>query len=429
MRTSKRSILVATFGLLLVAANVWAAAAKEEKNDYPNATRKDPKLEMSSGNQKDLNKALELVNDNKIDEAMPMLQKVLDDPKASKYARALALEAEAQGASGKQDDVTAIAKFKEAYALDALPNSQQFQVLYNIAIMQIQSEKYDDSLNTINEWFKVTGAQKADAYALQGNAYYRMEKYQPAVEAMKKALSLSDKPSDSWNQILMASYAELDQFDEAAKVVEQQLAKNPNDAKLTTQLATIYVKGKQDQKAVDLLAAAKQKGLLTSENDYKLMAQLYDQLDKPKEGAAVLSEGFSKGIIKPSYEMYKLLGDSYALGNDDTHALDAYGKASPLSKDGNIDYVRGSLLMNNDRGKEAVDALRQAVAKGNLKQPGEAYILLGDAENNNNNSAGASAAWEKARAYPSTKQMADSRLKNMKSGKGPIIKHAKTPGS
>ncbi|HEY2397267.1 MAG TPA: hypothetical protein VGH81_15000 [Rudaea sp.] len=427
MRISKRSILVATLGLLLAAANVWAA--KEEKNEYPNATRKDPKLEMSSSNQKDLNKALDLVNNNQVDEAMPTLQKVLDDPKASKYARALALEAEAQGASGKQDDATAIAKFKEAYALDALPNSQQFQVLYNIAITQIQSEKYEDSLNTINEWFKVTGAQKADAYALQGNAYYRMEKYQPAVDAMKKALSLSDKPSDSWNQILMASYAELDQFDEAAKVIEGQLAKNPNDAKLTTQLATIYVKGKQDQKAVDLLATAKQKGLLTSENDYKLMTQLYDQLDKPKEGAAALNEGFSKGIVKPSYEMYKLLGDSYALANDDAHAIDAYGKASQLSKDGNVDYVRGSLLMNNDRGKEAVDALHQAVAKGSLKQPGEAYILLGDAENNNNNRAGASAAWEKARAYPSTKQMAESRLKNMKSGKGPIIKHAKSSGS
>ena len=74
-----------------------------------------------------------------------------------------------------------------------------------------------------------------------------------------------------------------------------------------------------------------------------------------------------------------------------------------MRKDGNVDYVRGSLLLNNDRGKEAVEALRQAVAKGGLKQPGEAYILLGDAENNENNSAGATAAWEKAKGYPSTK--------------------------
>ncbi|HSE11420.1 MAG TPA: tetratricopeptide repeat protein [Rudaea sp.] len=420
------SRMIVTIGVaVLLGAGVAHAAKKDEKNEYPNATRAEPKLEMSSGTQKDLNKALDLVNDSKYDEAQPILQKVLGDSRASKYARALALEAEGQIASGKQDDEAAIKNFRDAYALDALPNSQQFQVLYNVAIIQIQSEKYQDALNTLNEWFKVTGAQKAEAYALQGNAYYRLEQFQPAVDAIKKALSLSDKPNDSWYQILMASYAELEQYDEAAKVLEQQLAKNPNDVKLTTQLATVYIKGKQDQKAVDLLVAAKQKGLLTSESDYKLMAQLYDQLDKPKEAAAVLSEGFTKGIVKPSYEMYKLLGDSYALATDDAHAIEAYGKASGFSKDGNVDYVRGSLLMNNDRGKEAVEALRQAVAKGGLKQPGEAYILLGDAENGENNAKAAAEAWEKAKAYPSTRQMAEQRLKSMKGGKGPVIKRSK----
>ena len=423
MRHSTRAILGVAAALFLACGSV--VAKEEAKNEYPNATRKDPKLDMSAGTQKDLNKALDLVNSDKYDEAMPLLQKIVDDSKASKYAHAMALYGEAQVANGKNDDATAIARFKEAYAIDALPNNQQFQVLYNIAVMEIQSEKYDDALNTLNDWFKVTGSQKAEAYALQGNAYYRLDKFQQAVDSIKKALSLADKPSDSWYQILMASYAELDQYDEAAKVLEQQRAKNPNDVKLITQLATVYVKGKQDQKAVDLLADAKQKGLLTGENDYKLMAQLYDQLDKPKEGAAVLSEGFSKNIIKPSYEMYKLLGDSYALANDDTHAIEAYGKAAPLSKDGNVDYVRGSLLLNNERGKEAVEALRQAIAKGGLKQPGEAYILLGDAENNQENNAGATAAWEKAKGYPSTRQMAESRLKNMKGGHAPATKKTK----
>ena len=118
-------------------------------------------------------------------------------------------------------------------------------------------------------------------------------------------------------------------------------------------------------------------------------------------------------------------GDSYALAEDDSHAIEAYGKAAGMSKDGNVDYVRGSLLLNNDRGKEAVEALRQAVAKGGLKQPGEAYILLGDAENNENNSAAATAAWEKAKGYPSTKTMAEQRLKSGKSGKAPVTKHSK----
>jgi hypothetical protein len=84
--------------------------------------------------------------------------------------------------------------------------------------------------------------------------------------------------------------------------------------------------------------------------------------------------------------------------------------------------------MNNDHPKEAVDALRQAVAKGGLKQPGEAYILLGDAENNQNNTSAAVAAWEKAKGYPSARQMAEQRLKNQKSGHGPVVKKSKTSG-
>lgn len=424
MRNSTR-IILAVAAVLLLVAGAWA---KEEKNEYPNATRKEPKLEMSSGTQKELNKALDLVNNNQMDEAQPLLEKVANDTKASKYARAMALYGEGQVANSKDDDAAAIKRFREAYDLDALPNNTQFQVLYNIAIMQIQSEQYDAALATLTDWFKVTGAQKPEAYALEGNAYYRMEKYQQAIDSMKKALSMSDKPSDSWYQILMASYAELDQYDQAAAILEQQLAKNPNDAKLMTQLATVYVKAKQDQKAVDLLASAKQKGLLTSESDYKLMTQLYDQLDKSKEGAAVLAEGLEKNIVKPSYEIYKLLGDSYALANDDAHAIEAYAKASPLAQDGNVDYVRGSLLMNNDRGKEAVEALRQAVAKGGLKQPGEAYILLGDAENYQNDTKGAMAAWEKAKGYPSTKTMAEQRLKTQRGGHAPVVKRQKKSG-
>src|ERR1700751_2825302 len=132
MRNSMRATFAVAIALLLAAGSAWAA--KEEKNEYPNGSRKDPKVEMSASTQKDLNKALDLTNDGKYDEAMPLLEKGANDSKASKYAHAMALYGEAQVANGKNDDATAIAKFKEAYALDALPNNQQFQVLYNTAV-------------------------------------------------------------------------------------------------------------------------------------------------------------------------------------------------------------------------------------------------------------------------------------------------------
>ena len=411
IRNHARILFCILVALLLAAGGAFAADKKEkEVNQYPNATRKEPKADVG-GSGKELNKAFELLNNSKDDEAAPIIQKVLDDPKATPYAHALALQAQGQIAYNKQDNATAIKQFRAAYDADALPNNAHFSVLYQVAQLQVQEEKYQDSLNTLDEFFKVTGGvNKGEPYALQANDYYRLEKFQPAVDSIKKAMSLTDKPADNWYQILIASYSELEQYDQAADALKQQLAKTPDDPKLLHLLAAIYVKGNQNEKAVAVLADERKKGLLSSEDDYKLAAQIYDQSDKSKEGAAFLQEGFDKGVVKPSYAMYKLLGDSYALAQDDTNAINAYAKASTLSKDGDIDYMRGSLLLNNDRAKEAVDALKQAIAKGGLKHPGETYILLGDSYNQLDDTADAKAAWQKAKAYPSAQKMAEQRL-------------------
>src|ERR1035437_2396709 len=68
---------------LLLAGNAFAKDKKEE-NEYPNATRAEPKVEMAAGDQRDLNKAADLVNENKSGEAQPLVEKILGNSKASK---------------------------------------------------------------------------------------------------------------------------------------------------------------------------------------------------------------------------------------------------------------------------------------------------------------------------------------------------------
>ncbi len=214
----------------------------------------------------------------------------------------------------------------------------------------------------------------------------------------------------------MASYFELNQFDQAAEVVQQQMQKNPNDKKLLNQLATIYIQADKPQQALDLMAKAKSQGLITTSEDYMQLAKLYGAADKYKEASATLKEGLDKGILKPSFDVYKLQGDVCTQAEDDACAIDAYTKASPQAKDGNVDYQLGYLLFYSDKSKDAADALTRAISKGGLRQEGEAYLLRGDAENDLNQTAAATTDWQKASGYPSTKTMADQRLKAAKGG-------------
>ena len=51
-----------------------------------------------------------------------------------------------------------------------------------------------------------------------------------------------------------------------------------------------------------------------------------------------------------------------------------------------------------------------------LRQEGEAYLLRGDAENDLDRMSAAVADWQKAAGYPSTKAMAEQRIRTVKGG-------------
>lgn len=415
MKLSKPVLAMICAASLLLAGNVLAKDKKTE-NEYPNATRHEPKVEMSSSDQRLLDKAADLVNENKSADAQPLVEKVLSNSHASPYAQAFAHQLQAQIYYDQDKSDQAIAEYRKAIDLDALPNAAQFQIIYAVAQLQVQDEKYQDALSTLDQWQKLTGKESADELALKANAYYRLDQFQPAVDTMKKAISLSDKPNDSWTQILMASYFELNQYDQAAQLVQQQLTKDPTNKKLLNQLATIYIQGDKPQQALDLLAKAKSQGLITTNDDYLQLAKLQAAADKPKDAAATMKEGFAKGALQPTFDSYKLQGDVCTQAEDDACAIDGYSKAAPFAKDGNVDYQLGYLLFYSNRSKEAIDALNRAISKGSLRQEGEAYLLRGDAENDLDQTSAAAADWHKAAGYPSTKTMAEQRIRAAKGG-------------
>ncbi|MBN8728547.1 MAG: tetratricopeptide repeat protein [Xanthomonadales bacterium] len=400
----------------LLAASGSALAARKPDNPYPNATRQEPKAEMSATDQRDLNKAADLVNDGKDEEAQKYVTRALERSRSSNYAQSFANQLQGQIYYDQDKSDEAIAAYRKALEIGGLPNAQHFQVLYVVAQLQLQDEKYDEALASIAEWEKLTGTQNADELALKANAYYRTDKYQQAVDTMKQAMSMADKPNDSWNQILMASYFELGQYDQAAQLVQQQLAKDPTNIKLVNQLATVYIQADQNEKAAEVMAKAKNEGLITSGADYLQLAKLYSSADRNKDAMATMKEGFDKGLIEGNYDNYKLLGDICMQADDEACAIDAYAKASPNAPDGNVDYQLGYNLYYADRSREAVEALNRAIQKGKLRQEGEAYLLRGDAENDLDQSAAALADWQKAAGYPSTRAMAEQRINTTRGG-------------
>jgi Flp pilus assembly protein TadD len=299
-----------------------------------------------------------------------------------------------------------------------LPNDTYFALEYELAQFQLGDQQYQATLGTIAKWRAEGKKETAESYALEGNADYRLEKYPEAIAAIKKAQSMTDKPEASWNQILMASYAESGQGDQAAKLASDELAKNPGDTGALHNASAILLQQQKYPEAIKLMEQARSSGALKEESDWINLVKAYllvaqEGTDPQGNGAKALQvfdDGMAKGAIKPTAENYKLAGDAAVIGENDTSAISYYQKGAPLAKDGEIDLALGREQLQKQKYSEAKKSLQSGIDKG-VKQKGNAYMLLAESERGLKNKPAAIAAMKLAAQQPETAAKAKAWLK------------------
>ncbi|MBN8712426.1 MAG: tetratricopeptide repeat protein [Xanthomonadales bacterium] len=406
-----------------------ATAAQSSKSDkpealYPNATRKEPKLDLTSPrDQKAINDGLEAANAGDDEKAEKDLQPIIDKSK-SKYAKAMALQGLA-GVKYKNGDIKgAITMLQQAIDLGVMPNDTYFQLLYMLAQFQMADQDYQASLNTLAKWRDEGKKETADSYALEGNADYRLKKYPEAIAAIQKAKSLGTKSEPSWDQILMASYAESGQTDQAAKLAMQAVADAPNDATALNNAVAILTEAKQYPQAIDLMEKARANGTLKTQTHYVNLAKLYlitgQSSDDPKpnaiKAAQVLDDGMTKGIVDKNTENYTLLGEAAQLADNNAQAVDNYVKASATASNGDAALRAAQVLITENKYTDAKKYAQEALDKGLTDHKGNAYMVLAASERGLKHKAEAIAAMKKAAEQPETAARAKEWLKQQGGG-------------
>jgi len=418
-----RTLAGAAIALMLVSSPLMARQHKDEapKKEalYPNTTRQEPKLDLTNAkDQKAINEGLDAVSAGDKEKAESVLQPIAESSK-SKYAQALALQGLANLKYNNDDLKGAIATLQQSLAIGVLPNDTYFQLMYELAQFQMADDQYQAAIDTLHKWRDEGKRETPESYALEGNAQYRLEKYPEAIAAIKKAKSLTDKPQETWDQILMASYAQSGQKDEATKLAQDQLAANPNDPTARRNAVTVYVNAEKYPEAIDLLEKARAAGTLTDGTDHATLAKLYllqaQASDDPKpsaaKGAQVLQDAIDKNLVPADAENYRLLGQAYEMADNSAKAVVAYNKAVPLAKDGEAALRAANLQLIESNYSQAKALLQQALSKG-VKHKGTAYMLLAECERALKNKPAAIAAMQQAAQQPETAEKAKEWLKS-----------------
>lgn len=421
--------MLASVALLLgvVSSPVLARKSDDAKPKkevlYPNTTRAEPKLDLTSAkDQKNLNDGLDAVNEGDKAKAEQLLQPIIDGSK-SKYAQALALQGMASLKYNDSDYKGAIASLQRSLALGVMPNDTYFQLMYMLAQFQLADEQYQPALDTIAKWRAEGKKETADSYALEGNAEYRLGKYAEAIASINKAKSLTDKSQPTWDQILMASYAESGQDEKAAELAKNQLNSNPSDPNALNNAVAVLMQAHKYPEAIQMMEKARASGTLTKDSQYVNLAKLYlitgqesaDPAPNATKAQQVLEEGMSKGVLKPDAETYVLLGQSAEIANNIDKAIGYYNKAQPIATDGEAALRAGRLLLSENKYSQAKGLIQQAIDKG-VKHKGTAYMLLAESERGLKNKPAAIAAMKKAAQDPETAAKAKDWLKETGAG-------------
>ena len=406
--------LVLLLALLMASGSALAQRNKKSADEkdplYPNATREEPEGKTSQRMAPKLQKVQDAFYDEKYDQALELAQEIIDNKRANEYERSFATQVQAHVAVEQDDYPRAIGLMQKALEINGLSNDAHYQMMYQVAQMQLAEEQYDAALKTLERFVTETRSEDPKIMALRGNAMYRMERYEEAVPLLRQAIDATDKPEESWLQLLMATYFEMDKPSEAAAIAEQLVARSPDDKTLVRNLSSIYLQADQNEKAAKVLEDAKARGMLTEAEDYEQLYKLYYYIEQEDKAIATINEGIEKGILPPSAEVYRIVGDAHYFSERIPQAAEAYGKGAALAKDGELDLLHSRVLHELDRHAEAKAAAQRAVDRG-VKRKGDAYLLLGAAAFGLGDKEGAVAAYKQAAKFPESKTMAETWLR------------------
>ncbi len=381
------SVLVATLLGGAVVTDAMAQARSSERSSksrgaakaevlFPEATREEPKGKPSAKVGGKLQKLFNAYNKDDFETTRTLADEILAADAANDYDRSVAAQLGSQAAYNLDDMPAAKQYLQQALQFNSLDNNGHYQAMLMLAQLQLQDEEYAEGLATLDKYLAESGSKKAEDMVIKGQALYQTERYAEAVPVLRQAIAAAAEPKDSWNQLLMAALAEAGQTGDAVKEAEALAAKNPADKKAQLNLASMYMQADDMAKAAAVMDTLRAAGQLTEEREYKQLYSIYANTEnKEKDTIAVINEGLSKGILKPDYQTYLALAQSYYYSDQIPQAIEAWQKAAPLSKDGETYLNLAKVLHSEDRIPEAKEAARQALAKG-VKRADDAKKII-----------------------------------------------------
>jgi len=329
------------------------------------------------------------------------------------YERAVVLRSLSSLYALQENYKEAANMLKQALALNALPPEQTLQARLNLAQLYMATGQYALAIKTLPK----TSHLDASTAAMLANAYAQLKQYRKALPHIKRAIQQSKKPPQSWYQLNLALYYELDDYHSAARLLKKLMQLYPDNDEYWAQFASVLQQLKHYKKAASVQYLRYLSGRLKSEKEQLNLINLITYIGAPYKAGRLLQQGFNNGSIRQTAKNWETLANLWQMAKESDLAITALNKASSLSPKGKLYLQLAQIHVEQENWPKAIAAAQKALQKGGLRNAGQAYVLLGISQYEAGHRKAALKAFQRAAKYRKQKRVAQQWIDYLRSEK------------
>ena len=278
-----------------------------------------------------------------------------------------------------------------------IPESERSKTYYNIFQIYLSQNDLNKAMQYAEQWLAAGGEPDRDGMWQLSVINQKLERNQEALRWAERVFEIDGPDADRQvYDFLIYLYDATGQRAKKAQLLEQLLARNPNERRLWDAIAGDYFAANEERKAFEVQKAMYLGGILKTEDELMRIVNFYNRFDAPYHGARVLEKEMNAGRISKTYERLELLANLYQVAREFDLAIPVIEEAAELQNSGSMYERLGRSYAELQQWAKAEDALIKAINAGNLKDRGLAWVLIGQSRYERDDRAGAREAFRNA---------------------------------
>ena len=317
-----------------------------------------------------------------------------------------------------EDYTSALQSYENVIKQPDIPLAMEINTRFTVAQLYFVQERWKDGIDALLKWFDMTTTPNANAYVLLAQGYYQLQDYDKALTNINIAIEDFEGkgriPKEQWYNLARFLYAEKNMNEEATQVLRELITYYPKK-QYWVQLSFIYSEQNKETLQLGAMETAYVQDLLEKDGEYRNMASLFLNAEVPWKASKVIQDGLEKDIVEDNSKNWELLAGALRQAQEVKKAIPAMEKAASKSDDGDLFARLGNIYLDADENQKAIEAIEKGLARGGVKRPDNARLVLGMAYFNIDEYKKARDAFRAAGRDERSKKYADQWIKYMNS--------------